>query len=68
MPYVVAAVLALFGLAVVLNLGGLAQWGSEDRWRRRGADGKVQQVQPLWVTRSIGVVAIGMAIWIVVQG
>jgi hypothetical protein len=67
MPYVVAAVLVLFGLAVVLDLGGLATWGSQDRSGPRGADGEVGQVRPLWVTKSVGVVAIGMAILLVAK-
>jgi hypothetical protein len=67
MPYVAAAVLALFGLAVALDLGGIATWGSKDRWGRRGPDGEVEQVQPLWITKAIGVVAIGMAILIVAK-
>lgn len=65
MPYVVAALLALFGLAVVLDLGGVATWGSQDRSRRQGTEGDVEQVRPLWVTKAVGVVAIGMALMIV---
>jgi hypothetical protein len=68
MPYVVAALLALFGLAVVLDLGGIATWGSQDRSRRQGAAGDIEQVRPLWVTKAVGVVAIGMALMIVTTG
>jgi hypothetical protein len=65
MPYLIAALLALFGLALLLDFGGLATWGSQDRSGRRGADGEAELVRPLWVTKSVGVVAIGMAILLV---
>jgi uncharacterized membrane protein len=63
----VGIIVAVFGLATMLNFRGLAVWGSQDQNRWRDSSGKVIQRQPVWVTRIIGGVALAMGIYMVVR-
>ncbi|WP_022927336.1 hypothetical protein [Patulibacter americanus] len=58
MSTVIGVVIVLVGLALVFNVGGLAVWGSKSENNARDASGHVKQVQPVWISRVIGVVAI----------